>query len=325
MGAPPDTKARTAMRSPNGFCVGYVEDRHYESACSLPHVTYRDPWLGCCRHVGSDGPHTHAKRYLPQLRSLHSDSCVHPHLSKALLLLPPILDGQEEKSLAAHVFPQLLHWRRPGRHRSSRGLHCDVFPRDRIAFGLPHKFLHKVISYFSGSQLINLRTRFPAGEAYVHTLDIAAAWYGFRRMKSFGKTPSWLHLLWLGLQIKQHLQRWCLHGFPGTEEHIWELAKPRPSSHVRRHPTAVQPASALSLSYPFLKPGVTYPYIANMPVIIPDRMTAWLGLSHSHWVLLPFSKTACFCWWPRGEPMTVSPETRLSMSWSLHVLASQIL
>lgn len=147
---------------------------------------------------------------------------------------------------------------------------------------LPHKFLHKVVSYFSVSQLINLRTRFPAGEAYVCTLDIAAAWYGFSRMKSFGKTPSWLRLLWLGLQIKHHLQRRCLHGFPGTEEHSRELAKPCPSSRVRRRPTAVQPALALSLCYPFLKPGVTYPYIARVPDVISGWTPAWLGLSRSH-------------------------------------------
>lgn len=157
-------------------------------------------------------------------------------------------------------------------------------------------------------QLINLRTRFPAGEAYVHTLDIAAAWYGSSRMKSFGKTPSWLRLLWLGLQIEQHLQRRILRGFPGTEEHSRELAKPRPSSCVRRH-----------FELPRLE---TWRYVsihgtctrrhsrsdACLARAVPQSLFAV--------VLLPLSKTGCSWWWARGGPLTVSPETRCSTSWS---------
>lgn len=105
MGTPPDTKARTAMGSPNGFRVGYVEDRRYESACSLPHVTSRDPWLGCCRHVGSDGPRTHAERYLPQLRSLHSDSCVLPISAKLFCYFLPSWTDKKKNHLQLMYSP----------------------------------------------------------------------------------------------------------------------------------------------------------------------------------------------------------------------------
>lgn len=96
--------------------------------------------------------------------------------------------------------------------------------------------------------------------------------------------------------MKQHLQRRCLHGFPGTEEHSRELAKPRPSHRVRRHPRAVRPASATLCVTPF----ETWWYVSIHYTCARRhcRSDARLGVLQSLFavVLLPLSKTACSCW-----------------------------
>lgn len=105
--------------------------------------------------------------------------------------VPPTLNRQEEKkSLAGHVFSNFCTSVETGDAGPGGDATAMCFPGTASPLGFLTSLFTELFHYFSASQLITLRTRFPAGEVYVRTLDIAAAWYGFSRMKSFGKTPK---------------------------------------------------------------------------------------------------------------------------------------
>lgn len=235
----------------SGCCTGCVRTGVTQALVLCPCY----PVAGTLQVQGSSGPHTQVKPYPPCLAVRSVTLCAAPS-QQCSSLLPPILNGEEE-SLAASVFPKLCAGVGVGDAGPHRDATAVCFPGMASSSGFLVGFFTKLFHISLVSQLTDHRTCTPAEEAYVHTLDIAAARLGFSRMKSSGKTPSWLRLLWLGLQIEQHLQRRCLQGFQAQKNAAGSWQRSRcPSSHIRRHSVVVQPASALSLNYPFLKPGV---------------------------------------------------------------------